>query len=230
MTDRRTLPRLSITPSQFYSAKFHKSFSIQDLSVGGVSLHLIDRNDLQFFAVGSEHKGTLKVEGARFEVQFKVKYIQGLGIGAAWEQATPELVGHIKKITDPGYLGASLKKMDLQDHSGFLQDANMAWYHAPVGMNLIVYGQKRWVLFFYQTFVQWDSEMGITTGKAAAEDEQSVNIGIIRLETRLLEYDRKPDQRILELAYEALNATQVLERDIQQNILTQIKKEMTGVI
>lgn len=222
LTDRRKLPRLHISPSQFYSQALQKSFSVQDISLGGVSIHLIDREDLQYFAVGSIHEGVLKLEGLKESVKFQVKYIQGLSIGAAWMQASAELSSHIKKVTDPAYLGSHLKKLPLQSQS----ELTAEWYHAPVGVDLLVYSQeklKRWILYFHQSFVQWDEVDGLHTGKSVAEDDFGSSSGVVRLETRLLDYDRKPDQRILDLAKEFLEHATILELKLKTEMLAPIQ-------
>ena len=203
-SEKRKLPRFHITPCQFHDAKLNKSFSVQDISMGGLAIRLVDRSDLPEFSVGTEHGGTVKVEGVRNDCQFRVRYIRGTLIGAEWSSPSPALLSHLDQISHPEVLGEHLKLYDLPDL------ANTIWYHNPVGVDLLYYksngddatsqGVNRWTLYIHHTFVQWDFENGISTGKSVAEDEEGYAHGIVRLETRLIDYDQTPDRKLIETA------------------------------
>ena len=123
MTEKRKLPRFHITPCQFHSASSDlaikdKNYSVQDISLGGLSLRLVDRADLPYFLVGTEHKGLIKVEGIKTECTFTVKYLRGVVIGAEWVNPSEVLSQHLTQILSPKRLGESLKTYSVPD---FLQ-------------------------------------------------------------------------------------------------------------
>jgi hypothetical protein len=199
--EKRKLPRFHITPCQFHDAKLNKAFSVQDISLGGLSIRLVDRADLPEFAVGTEHRGVIKVEGLKTESAFKVRYIRGTLIGAEWTTPSKVLLDHLQQLSHPEILGEHLKLYDLPEL------ANSIWYHNPLGVDLLFYkssggasalGINRWTLYIHHTFIQWDLETGISTGKTLAEDEEGYAHGIVRLETRIIEYDAQADRMMIE--------------------------------
>jgi hypothetical protein len=227
-TEKRKLPRFHITPCQFLDARLNKSFSIQDISMGGLSLRLVDRNDLPDFYVGTEHKGNVKVEGLKTECMFRVRSIRGTLIGAEWVNPSKLLTDHLNQISHPEILGEHLKLYDLPDIS------NAFWYHNPVGVDLLFYkasgegatsqGINRWTLYIHHTFVQWDIETGLTTGKSVAEDEEGYAHGIVRLETRLIEYDPHPARKLVETAIAMIeHATLTQHTDLRVMALNHLK-------
>ena len=207
--EKRKLPRFHITPCQFHEASNGKNFSIQDISLGGLSLRLVDRTDLPFFAVGTIHEGIVKLEGKKLPGRFQVKYLRGTLIGAEWSNPDPVLIHHLTEVSHPEKLGEHLKKYDLPE---FLSSQ---WFHNPVGVDLLFYppsssaassaGVGRWTLYIHHSFVQWEMDTGVKTGQALSEDEEGYAHGIVRLETRLIEYDDHPDLRMIEAARELVS-------------------------
>jgi hypothetical protein len=223
--ERRKLPRFHISPCQFHcqleqelekKAQSSKNFSVQDLSLGGLSIHLIDRSDLVHFQVGAQLSGVLKVEGKKLDSTFVVRYFRGLTIGAEWVNPSNELMEHLRSILSPMKMGQSLKSFEVPELAvdGAVLTENpknlqMKWYHAPVGVDLLLYTQtdtqknshlERWILFFHQSFLQWEKNGQVRSGQSLAEDDQSAVHGVVRLETRLLDFDESPDRRLLETA------------------------------
>ena len=106
--------------------------------------------------------------------------------------------------------------------------ANTVWYHNPVGVDLLCYRSAvdqnftRWTLYVHQGFVQWDQEEGLQTGQALAEDDEGYAHGLVRLETRLIEYDEHPDRRFAEMAIELIRNSPVSEVALKNMITTQL--------
>lgn len=202
--EKRKLPRFHITPCQYHELENGKNFSVQDISLGGLSIRLVDREDLPLFAVGSEHVGIVKLEGRKLPARFKVKYLRGTLIGAEWFNPDASLVSHLTDISHPEKLGEHLRKYDLPEW------ISSQWFHNPVGVDLLFYpptaasassiGIGRWTLYIHHSFVQWEMDSGVKTGQALSEDEEGFSHGIVKLETRLIEYDEMPDLRLIETA------------------------------
>ncbi len=193
--------------------------------MGGLSIRVVDKADLQNFSVGSEHKGTLKVEGIRTECRFRVVYLRGALIGGEWIAPDTHFTQQLTDLLSPRRLGQALKNYPVPDLP------NLQWFHTPVGVDLLVYrGEKselnRWVLYFHQTFLQWEADSGIKTGQSLAEDEEGYAHGIVRLETRLLEFDDKVDCTLLVSARDFVDHA----TSVEESIRTLMKHQIEGAI
>ena len=223
VTEKRKLPRFHITPCQFHDQEMAKSFSVLDISEGGLSLRLVDRNDLPEFSVGVERTGKIKVEGMKLPCVFKVRHLRGILIGAEWVNPTAELLEHLSQLSHPQHLGEQLRSYELPEI------VNTVWYHNPVGVDLLFYRNQetnavsRWTLYVHQSFVQWDMESGMQTGQALAEDDEGSVHGLVRLETRLIEYDLRPDQRFIEMALELIQNAPIQETELKTMIVNHLK-------
>jgi hypothetical protein len=226
-TEKRKLPRFHITPCQFHDEKLNKNFSVQDISLGGLAIRLVDRTHLPDFAIGTEHQGLVKVEGLKTSAKFIVRFIRGTLIGTEWTELTEILHQHLDDLSRPDHLGEHLKAYDLPDL------ANTVWYHNPVGVDLLYYqssaegasshGISRWTLFIHHSFVQWEIEDGVKTGQTVAEDEEGYAHGIVRLETRLIDYDAMPDRRLIETAIELIEHAAISQIELKKLTLNQLR-------
>jgi hypothetical protein len=221
--ERRRLPRFHITPCQFHDSVLQQNFSVQDISLGGLSLRLLNPEDVADFAVGTVHEGRVKLEGKRLSCCFQVRYIRGTLIGGEWQNLSPELNEHLVALSSPVRLGQGLKRFEMPDTSG------TTWYHNPVGVDLLLYSQDhapsqsgllRWTVYLHHNFVQWESDSGVRTGKALAEADEGYAHGIVRLETRLIQYDQQPDRKLIEAVRDLIQAAQI---DGTQPLITQLE-------
>lgn len=220
-SEKRKLPRFHITPCQFHDNELKKNFSVQDVSLGGLSIRLVDRDDLPLFAVATEHQGIMKIEGLKLPCTFQVRYIRGTLIGGEWVNLKDDLKNHLYQISHPDHLGANLKAYDLPD------SPDTIWYHNPTGVDLLLYlaaGKiARWTLYIHHSFISWEQEGAVRTGRALAEDEEGYAHGIVRVETRLIDYDPQADHRLMEAAIELVKSAPIKEESTRQLILNQLK-------
>ena len=224
--EKRKLPRFHITPCQFHAAVTGKNFSVQDISLGGLAIRLFEREDLPVFAVGSIHEGVVKFEGRKLPARFQVKYIRGTLIGGEWHNPDPSLIQHLTEVSHPEILGEHLRRYDLPD---FL---TAEWFHNPIGVDLLVYPPNsdaatsssvgRWTLYIHQNFVQWEMDSGLKTGQSLSEDEEGYAHGIVRLETRLIEFDHQPDLRLIETAREVVRHAPISDLNLKTLISNQL--------
>jgi hypothetical protein len=162
--------------------------------------------------VGRVRQGTVKVEGLKAECQIQVRFVKGSLVGAEWVNPSRELIEHIDQISGSDRLGEHLRAYPLEEVAG------TSWYHNPIGVDLLIYrpdaeGEfKRWTLFIHQSFVQWDRDDELQTGHAVAEDEEGYAHGLVRLETRMIDYDPAPNMRLVESAKEILKAALAHQR------------------
>lgn len=213
-SEKRRLPRFHITPCQFMEATLHKTFAVQDISTGGMAFRLVDRTDVPHFAVGTKHKGMIKVEGLKTECEVQVRFVKGSLIGAEWVLPSRELIEHLDHISGSEVLGEHLKEYPLTEVGGTV------WYHNPIGVDLLFYKLdhptefQRWTLYIHQSFVQWDRQDEMQTGRTVAEDEEGYAHGLVQLETRMIEFDATPDQRLVD------NARLILEAALKMGRIT----------
>ena len=226
-SEKRKLPRFHITPCQFHEAPTGKNFSVQDISQGGLALRLVERNDLPAFAVGSMHHGIIKIEGLKTECHFQVRYIRGTLIGGEWRTSSEELEKHLEEISHAENLGPGMKEYDLPEMTG------TPWYHHPVGIDLLFYppggdsasssAVGRWMAYVHQSYVAWEMDAGVRTGKTMAEDEEGYAHGIVRLETRMLEEDAKVDLQLIRWVEKLVEHTEALRPELKNLVLSHLK-------
>jgi hypothetical protein len=196
--ERRRLPRLNLSAEQFRLAQNGKIFSVNDLSVGGMALRILDRQDFLLFPVATLLQGTLNLGGEKHEVQARVRHLGAESVGCELEALTPEARQALEAFLDPKRLGMELKPLPSSE-SGAL------WYHGPSGTDLLLRrgadGQyQRMTLYVLGSFIQWTQDGGISTGRARSSDEQSENRGVLRFETLWLDADAQPDAGKLAVA------------------------------
>ena len=225
--EKRKLPRFHISPCQFHSDTRSRNYPVQDISLGGLAIRLSEKDDLAHFTVASQQPGTVKVEGRKLTCRFEVKYIRGTLVGGEWVEPSPELLSHLEAISHPVKLGESLRKYELPDFAG------TDWYHNPVGVDLLLYFSEagesprtlnRWTLYVHHSFVQWESEDGIRTGQAVAEDDGGYAHGIVRLETRLIDYHPVLDRTLIDTARELVKTAPIADGSHRERILSHLEK------
>ncbi len=214
--EKRKLPRFHISHCQFLDSGETKTFPVQDVSRGGLAVRLMDRADLPKFAVSSIHEGVIKVEGRKINCSFQVRNIRGTLIGAEWVNPSKELLSHLDDISHPERLGVNLRKFDLPDVNA------THWFHNPVGVDLLFYQPGRWMLYIHQNFIQWESDSGVQTGQALAEADEGSAHGIVRLETRLIEYDPMIDRTLVRTARELVEHAPIDNPELKSLVLNHL--------
>jgi hypothetical protein len=214
--EKRKLPRFHISHCQFLDLEETKTFPVQDVSRGGLAIRLMDRDDLPKFAVSSIHQGMIKVEGKKVPCSFQVRNIRGTLIGAEWVSPSGELIAHLEEISHPERLGVNLRKFDLPELNA------THWFHNPVGVDLLFYQPGRWMLYIHQNFIQWESDSGVQTGQALAEADEGYAHGIVRLETRLIEYDPMIDRSLVRAARELVEHAPIDNPELKSLVLNHL--------
>jgi len=196
--ERRQLPRLSLGSEQFRFNDTHKIFSVTDLSQNGMGLWCSDREDIQFFSVGLLIEGVLNLKREKYPIQARIRN-RGLDrIGCEFENLSSEAARTLSHYLDPKLLGEDLKPIPSTEMSTL-------WYHGPSGTDLLLKrstdGQySKLSLYVLNTYIQWERDQGLTTGRTKISDVRSEVRGIFRLETLLLQEDPTPDPLKLSIA------------------------------
>lgn len=208
--ERRRVPRLSLASEQFRLAENGKIFSVDDLSIEGMGLSLIEREDLILFPPGRVVSGDLHIGDEKVHVDLHIKTIHGKTVGCRFQELSDLAKRSLEVFLDPNRLGKLLKSMPAH------QEERVIWYHGPGTTDLIIWKgpdriSRRFVLYVYGSFVQWDREEGLISGRTLATDQESEVNGVVRLETRLLEEDPKPDQGKIEIAKKIILSSKLPE-------------------
>lgn len=196
--DRRKLPRLALATEQFRLAPEGKLYSVCDLSDEGMGLGVLDRSDLSYFTIGLLLKGVLNIKRQKYSIQARVKHLGRDRIGCAFVDLPLKIKSELRSFLSPTELGAQLKPIPAQER-------NTLWYHGPSRTDLFLKrspdGHYKAVnVYVLGIFAEWDAESGLCTGSTKVLDQESENLGIVRLDTLSLNADSKPDPEKLSIA------------------------------
>lgn len=196
--ERRRLPRLNLSAEQFRLVINGKVFSVVDLSVSGMALRILDRQDFLLFPVATRIEGTLNLGGEKHQISASVRHLGAETIGCEFEKVSTEIQAQLESFLDPRRLGSELKPIPSSE-------GGTLWYHGPSGTDLLLKrgadGQyHRMTLYVLGSFIQWVEGSGITTGRVRASDEQSELRGVLRFETLWLDADAHADTGKLAVA------------------------------
>lgn len=210
-SEKRRVTRLSLTTEQFRLSRNGKIFSVVDLSTDGMALRVLDREDLVLFPVSSQIDGFLNLRGQKYSVQARVRHLGSELVGCQFDRLEGDVIQALTRFLDPVALGSELKPIPSTENGTL-------WYHGPSGTDLLFWrgtdGQyKRFALFMLGSFVQWDSESRLRTGRVRSSFEQSEIRGVFRFETLLLDPDSRPDQGKLSVA-----KTLILSSNLTQDL------------
>jgi hypothetical protein len=198
--ERRRRPRLNLASEQFRLMPQGKIFSVADLSTEGMAFRIIDRHDLEGLPVATWIDGILNVRGEKFTVRAQIRHLGNEVVGCQFDGLSEETRTGLERLLDPAVLGGELRPIPSSD-------AGTLWYHGPSGTDVLlaraVDGQyRRLTIFVLGTFIQWDLELGVSTGRAVASGDAPRNEcwGMVQFETMLLEADTVPDPDKLSVA------------------------------
>lgn len=197
-SERRRMPRLSLTTEQFRLTQNGKIFPVADLSMDGMALRILDKADLVVFPVGSVVDGILNLNRVKHPVKARIRHIGQDLIGCQFQELSDAVKAELSRLFDPKSLGAELKPIPSSE-------PGVLWYHGPSGTDLLFWRRMdgtytRFALFVLGNFVQWDEADGLSTGVADHSFENSEIRGVIRFETMLLKADSKPSRDKLSIA------------------------------
>lgn len=196
-SERRRRPRLNLSTEQFRLLGDDKTYAVTDVSETGMALRIIDPEDFFKFTLTTLVSGTLSVHREKIELQARVKRVGAGQIGLEFHEMKAAVRTKLLKHLDPAVLGAELRPIPA--------DGDTLWFHASSGTDLIVTrqasdGYKRLVIYILGSFILWEEERGLLTGRLGASQLADEVRGILRFEMLALEEDPKPDQAKLRIA------------------------------
>jgi hypothetical protein len=223
--EKRRIPRIQLSSSQFRLKQNGKIFSVHDLSAEGMALGILDPQDLYLFPMGTQLYGTLNLKGEKFTVKTQVVYVHRNVIGCRFSEATQEFSSALDRCLDPKILGQELKRIPSLE-------TKSVWYHGKTGCDLIFFGAEAADIKRIQKvlccvlgyFVQWDKGAGITTGSTRSAHHIPESWGLLTFETMVLSKDPAPDTEKLTIAKKI-----VLSSNLESNLKDWCLKQFKGV-
>jgi hypothetical protein len=217
--ERRRLPRLNFSGEQFRLNQNGKIFAVVDLSRQGMALRVIDPEDFRVFSVGAAVQGQLNIGREKFPVNARVRNLRPDSIGCEFEALSDVTEIALKKFLDPDSLGQELRPIPSAGQSTL-------WYHGPSGTDLLLWrgtdGQyRRLTLYVQGSYIQWEADVGVTTGESSSAKERSEIQGIMRFETMILRADSSADSAKLSIAKTLLLSSN-LPQDLKKWCIRQL--------
>ena len=190
--ERRRLPRLALASEQFRLTRGGKIFLVQDLSIAGLGLRLLDSIDQILFALGSTVEGTLKLQDQRLTIQAKVTHTNAHQIGLQILGLSQSQRSTLEAFLNPTYLAKFM--IPLPPSQGAA-----AWYHGPMDTSLLVWKDsdgkfERFSLSLLGGLVQSDANHQTSTGRFLSGHEPVECRGVVEFETRTIEFDCSPSE------------------------------------
>lgn len=200
-SERRRLPRLNVSSEQFKLMPEGKVFSVGDLSVDGLSIHLLEREDFKHFPIAARVTGVLNLRGHKLPVTLIVRNSRDRHVGLSFDASLAgfaEVKAQLEKLLSPEILGAELKPMP-----GAMP--GVLWYHGPSGTDLLIWrgwdGEyQKFSLFVQGSAITWEREQGVSTGRLEATAEREELRGLVRLDSVVVHADATPLSDTLTIA------------------------------
>jgi hypothetical protein len=200
-SEKRLLPRLTVSFEQFKLASNGKLFSVADLSFKGMALRVGDREDLYLFSVGASVFGTLNLRRMKYTIEGRVRHVGRDLVGIEFTALSEEVEAALKRMLDPVSLGEELKPIPTGDLS--------IWYCGPSGSEFLINRDvnserdsraTRLTVVALGCLIVWDEHRGLSTGVVKSSFEESQVQGTARFETMLYEQDSAIDSQKIEIA------------------------------
>lgn len=196
--EKRKLPRLTMTNEQFRVSTVNRIFPIRDLSECSMGFWLEDSSDRELFLVGQTIEGSLNLKREKYPLKARVRYLDKNRVSCEFEDPSEQLLKVLKEFLNPLSLASELKLLPSLEK-------NAIWYHGPSGTDLILRrlldGQYQSIIVYvFNFFIQWDCDLGLSTGSTFISDREIERIGVFRWETLFINPDQSPDPSKLSIA------------------------------
>lgn len=196
--ERRKLLRLTMTNEQFRVANVNRIFPIRDLSEKGMGFWLEDRKDRELFLLGQILEGSLNLRREKYPLKARVRYLDKNRVGCEFVDLSERLSNVLKDFLDPHSLASELKLLPSLEK-------DVLWFHGPSGTDLIfrrlIDGQYQSIIVYaFNLFIQWDCDLGLSTGNTLISDQKVERSGVFQWENLFLNPDQSPDPYKLGIA------------------------------
>ncbi|MCM0606012.1 MAG: PilZ domain-containing protein [Xanthomonadaceae bacterium] len=202
--DKRRVPRIALTREQFKLTDTGKIFAVQDLSLGGLALRILEPQDMIYFTVSRFISGTLNLNGRKVPIRAQVRHIKTSMAGCEFIDLDPDTEKIITQFLDPSELGRALRASPESSGDGAI------WFHGPTGTDLMIWrgidGEfNKFSLFLLGNYVQWELDAGLMTGIFQSSGDMG-SMGSVTLFE-----DKQVDEMKLELAKKLILSSQLTQ-------------------
>jgi hypothetical protein len=188
-----------------------------------MALRILDSQDFILFTVGARVTGHLNLGGTKVAVRAQVKHLGAQVVGCQFQlsEMDEKVLLALENFLSPAAMGQAMRLMPSVDDKSL-------WYHGASGTDLLLGGgngsvgsdpahsastassphktplYQKLTLYARGSYVQWDHETGLTTGRTESADPhppgQGEGWGVVRFETTLLKADPLIDAEKLSIA------------------------------
>lgn len=218
--ERRRVPRLFLSREQFKLDSNQKVFSVSDLSIEGFSLRILESDDLLELTLGKEISGILNLGGAKHAVRARVRNVRKEVVGCEFESLQAAAKKAIEVFLDPVELGKEMRPMTGFETSGL-------WYNGARGTDFLIWRHmdgtfKRFLLCMFGSFIQWEEESGLQTGKIVPGQEPAEIHGLVQIESLVLNPDPVPNPQKLRIGRVLIESAPV-SSEVKQHCLRRLE-------
>jgi len=196
-SEKRLLPRLTVSHEVFRHETTGKFFAVADLSMRGMAIRVVEREDFYPFMIGAEVRGTLNIRHEKFQVQGAVRHLGKDLVGIEFAELPSSVVHALSVFLDPEALGQDLRPVPTGDASML--------YASTSGTEVLFARDRagrisRITVMILGSLIVWDAANGLRTGQLKNSYEESLAVGITRLDTMIFLEDSAIDPQKLNLA------------------------------
>jgi len=209
-SEKRLLPRLTVSHEVFRHATTGKFFAVADLSTGGMAVRVPEREDLYLFMVGAEVEGILNIRREKFAVHGKVRHLGKDLVGIEFDELPSSVAYALAAYLNPETLGQELRPVPTGDASLF--------YASTSGTEVLftrsAFGDARCTqltVMILGSLIQWSERGGLRTGVVKNSYEESMVVGLTRFDTLLFTEDSAIDPQKLNLAKRLISSSNLSE-------------------
>ncbi len=234
-SEQRRVARLALESEQFQLVKLAgapldlpKVYPVVDASSGGMGIRMVDPTDLRLFSVGTSLEGTLSLRREKFPVVAVVRNAAGDRVGCefTWPEGQATRAKAFREALDlllsPESLGEALRPAPAaQTESGSI------WYQGPSNTHLWLWRgndgkYRRMAVLVLGNWIQWDEAEGLHTGALKSIVRSDQSIGMVSIDTLLLERDSRTQPNRLQVA-KTLIVSSNLPKDLAQWCLRKLQ-------
>jgi hypothetical protein len=206
--EKRLLPRLTVSHEVFRHDDTGKFFAVADLSLRGMAIRVAEREDMYPFMVGADVQGMLNIRHEKFHIGGKVRHLGADLVGIEFNELPSSVAHALANYLDPVVLGQELRPVPTGDSS--LLFASTSGTEVLLNIDL-ANRYTRLTVMILGSLIQWSENSGLRTGLVKNSFEESVVVGITRLDTLLFQEDAAIDPQKLNLAKRLISSSNLSE-------------------
>ena len=167
----RRVPRFPLPKEKikFFLEESEKIFAVRDLSLGGLSISLLEHGESLLFVPNEMYKAELKINEKPILLELSVVRISAWAVGFAIENLAEADREHFVEFLDPIQIGRSLRSVDSKVAPELVGEGISRWYHGDIGTDIFFWndargGVERALFCLGDEFWEWTQNEAPRTG------------------------------------------------------------------